>query len=160
MNIEQRLESMGLELPAPLQAPTGVSVPFAWARQYGDRVYLSGHGPLATDGTLLGPMGRVGAEISAEQACIAAKAATLALLASLRRTIGDLDRVAAWLTLSGMINVAPGFTQTTGVINPSSELLLELFGSEIGTHARTAIGMAQLPMDLPVVLAAEVAIRT
>lgn len=55
-----------------------------------------------------------------------------------------------------MINVAPGFTQTTAVINPSSELLLELFGEQVGAHARTAIGMAQLPMNLPVVLSAEV----
>ena len=107
----------------------------------------------------MGPFGKVGAEVSLEQAREAAHAATLAMLASLRLAIGDLDRVAAWLLVSGMVNVAPGFAKTTDVINPCSDLLLELFGDEVGRHARTAIGMAQLPLNLPVVIAAEVAIR-
>ena len=85
--------------------------------------------------------------------------ATRALLGSLRRTTGDLDRVTAWLAVSGMVNVAPGVTNTTNVMTPCSELVLELFGPEVGAHARTAIGMAQLPLDLPVATAAEVAIR-
>jgi hypothetical protein len=100
----------------------------------------------------------VGAEVSAEQGYAAARLATLSMLSSLKRTLGDLDRIAAWLVVSGMVNVAPGFTQTTNVINGCSDLLLRVFGSEVGTHARTAIGMAQLPLDLPVVIAAEVAI--
>ena len=81
------------------------------------------------------------------------------MLSSLRRTLGDLDRIAAWLVVSGMVNVAPRFTQTTQVINGCSDLLLQVFGSEIGAHARTAIGMAQLPLNLPVVIAAEIALR-
>ena len=159
MKVESKLEYLGLTLPAPLRLPPQVAIPFAWARSYGDRVYLSGHGPLAPDGSVLQPIGKVGAEVSLEQACAATRAATLALLASLKRTIGDLDRVSAWLTVAGMVNVAPGFTQTTNVINPCSDLLLELYGAEIGAHARTAIGMAQLPMDVPVVVSAEVVIR-
>ncbi|HEY4785943.1 MAG TPA: RidA family protein, partial [Bacteroidales bacterium] len=136
------------------------SVPFSWARVYGDRVYLSGHGPLAADGSVLGPTGKVGAEVSPEEAYIAARAATLTLLSSLQRAIGDLDRVTAWLMVSGMINVAPGFVNTTLVMNPCSNLLLELYGEEVGIHARTAIGVAQLPLNFPVVISAEVAIRT
>ncbi|WP_448954392.1 RidA family protein [Labrys neptuniae] len=158
MGAEARLKSLGLTLPAAAQIPPGVEIPFAWARAHGGRVHLSGHGPLAADGALTGPFGKVGAEVSLEEACEAARSATLALLASLKREIGDLDRVTAWLAVNGMVNVAPGFARTTDVINPCSVLLLDLFGPIIGRHARTAVGMAQLPVNLPVVIAAEVAI--
>src|SRR5579884_2885952 len=141
MNVERKLQSLGLVLPEPVKLPPGVTIPFAWARRHGDCVYLSGHGPLAPDGSILGPVGKVGAEVTFEQACVAARAATLSLLASLKRTIGDLDRVSAWLIVSGMVNVAPSFMQTTDVLNPCSELLLELYGPDKGAHARTAIGM-------------------
>ena len=159
MNVEAKLQALGLALPAPVKVPPGVNVPFCWVRAYGDRVHVSGHGPLAADGSVVGPFGRVGADVSAEQAFEAARSATLAVLASLKRELGDLDRVCAWLTISGMVNVAPGFVQTTNVINACSELILELYGPDVGRHARTAIGMAQLPLNLPVVIAAEVAIR-
>ena len=159
MNIERRLEQLGWALPEPTQVPPGVQIPFAWVRVHGDRAYVSGHGPLNRDGSPAPPFGRLGAEVSAEQGYTAARLATLSILGSLRRSLGDLDRIAAWLVVSGMVNVAPGFTQTTNVINGCSDLLLELFGSEVGTHARTAIGMAQLPLNLPVVIAAEVALR-
>jgi hypothetical protein len=159
MKVEAKLESLGFVLPQPIKLPAGVQIPFAWARSYKDRVYLSGHGPLAADGSVVGPFGRVGAEVSAEQAYSAAQSATLSLLATLKREVGDLDQVAAWLMVSGMVNVAPGFTQTTNVINGCSDLVLHLFGSEVGRHARTAIGMAQLPQDLAVVISAEVAVH-
>jgi len=159
MQIEKRLEDLGLILPQSVKAPPGVEIPFAWVRVYADRAYISGHGPLNPDGTPAAPFGRVGAEVSAEQAYTAARLATLSMLSSLKRTLGDLDRITAWLTVSGMVNVAPGFTQTTNVINGSSDLLLQVFGPEVGMHARTAIGMAQLPLNLPVVIAAEVAVR-
>ncbi len=158
MEIERKLKSLGLVLPAPTKAPLGLVIPFAWVRTFGGRAYVSGHGPLAPDGSPAGPFGRVGAEVSPEQAYAAARSATLAMLSSLKHELGDLDRVVAWLVVSGMVNVAPGFTQTTKVINGCSDLLLELYGSEAGRHARTAIGMAQLPLDYPVVIAAEVAI--
>jgi len=159
MEVEATLQSLGLVLPAPAKLPPGVEVPFAWVRIFGDRAYVSGHGPLAPDGSPAGPFGRVGAEVSAEEAYAAARSATLAILSSLKRRLGDLDRVVGWLMVSGMINVAPGFTQTTNVINGCSDLLLKLYGPEAGHHARTAIGMAQLPLNLPVVIAAEVGIR-
>jgi enamine deaminase RidA (YjgF/YER057c/UK114 family) len=159
MRAEERLRERGLVLPAAVKAPPGVDIPFAWVRLYGDRAYLSGHGPLNPDGTPAAPFGRVGAEVSAEQGYAAARLATLSMLSSLRHALGDLDRVAAWLVVSGMVNVAPGFTQTTNVINGCSDLLLDVFGPDVGSHARTAIGMAQLPLNLPVVIAAEVAVR-
>jgi len=159
MRVEAKIQELGLVLPEPFRTPPGLQIPFAWARVFRDRVYLSGHGPLNADGTPAEPFGKVGAEVTAEQAQAAARLATLALLGSLKRAIGDLDRVEAWLVVSGMINVAPGFTQTTNVMSGCSDLLIQLFGREVGEHARTAIGMAQLPLNLPVVIAAEVAIR-
>jgi enamine deaminase RidA (YjgF/YER057c/UK114 family) len=132
---------------------------FAWARAYKGTVCLSGHAAQLPDGSFAPVRGKVGSsDVSFAGAREAARLATLSLLASLKRLIGDLDRVNAWLSVSGMVNVAPGFTNTTGVIDGCSELLLELFGAEIGMHARTAIGVAQLPLDSAVVLAAEVAI--
>ena len=159
MEIERRLERLGLVLPQPTKVPPGVSVPFAWVRVYADRAYISGHGPLDADGTPAGPFGRVGAEVSPEQGYAAARLATLAMLGSLKHSLHDLDRIAAWLVVSGMVNVASRFTQTTNVINGCSDLLLDVFGPDVGKHARTAIGMAQLPLDFPVVIAAEVALR-
>ncbi len=159
MQVESKLQQLGLALPAPTKLPPGVEIPFAWIRIFGDRAYVSGHGPLALDGSPEGPFGKVGAEVSQEQAYAAARSATLAVLSSLKRELGDLDRVVAWLMVSGMVNVAPGFTQPTTVINGCSDLLLKLYGPEVGRHARTAIGMAQLPLNLPVIIAAEVGIR-
>ena len=159
MRIEQRLEQLGLVLPEPLKAPPGIEIPFAWVRLHADHAYVSGHGPLNPDGSPAAPFGRVGAEVSAEQGYVAARLAALAMLSSLKRALGDLDRIAAWLAVSGMVNVAPGFTRTTDVINGCSDLLLDVFGSEVGMHARTAIGVAQLPLNLPVIIAAEVGVR-
>ncbi|MEI9850262.1 MAG: RidA family protein [Sphingomonas sp.] len=158
MTIQSRLSGQGLVLPAGLAPPPGVAVNFAWARVHRDRVLLSGHGPQLADGRPAGPFGKVGADVSPEQAYAAARLATLALMASLERAIGSLDRVTAWLGVSGHVAVAPGFTATTNVLNGCSDLLLEIFGPEIGAHARTAIGVAELPLGLPVVIAAEVAI--
>lgn len=159
MRIEQKLQSLGFALPQPIKLPAGLNIPFAWTRSYGDRVYVSGHAALNMDGSIAGPFGRVGAEVSAEAAYLSARAAALAILASVSRELGDLDRVEAWLMVSGMVNIAPGFIQTTNVINGGSDLLLELYGDQVGLHARTAIGVAQLPQNVPVVIAAEIAFR-
>ena len=82
------------------------------------------------------------------------------MLSSLRAALGDLDRVTAWLRVFGMVNTAPGFTATPAVINGCSELILRLWGAENGAHARSAVGMAALPFDLPVEIEAEVEIST
>jgi enamine deaminase RidA (YjgF/YER057c/UK114 family) len=157
MRIEAELERLDLVLPEQMRLPPGVTLPFPWVRVHGNRAFVSGHGPLNADGSLAEPRGRVGDQVSAEQAYTAARLTTLAVLASLRRELGDLDRITAWLRVFGMVNTAPGFTATPGVINGFSDLVLHLWGPA-GTHARSAVGMAQLPFDIPVEIEAEVAI--
>jgi enamine deaminase RidA (YjgF/YER057c/UK114 family) len=159
MQIEAKLESMGRVLPQAPKVPPSVRLSFDWVRVHGGRAYVSGHGPLAPDGSVAGPFGKVEVEVSPEQAYEAARAAALAVLASLKRELGDLDRVAAWLMVHGMVNAVPGSAASTNVINGFSDLILELYGPEIGRHARTAVGMAALPLNLCVIVAAEVAIR-
>ena len=155
MRIEARLANLGLTLPEPLRPPPGIVFPFAWVRVRGNRAYLSGHVPLNPDGSLAHPLGRVGAEVTAEQGYQAARLVALAHLASLKRTLGDLDRVSAWLRVFAMVNAAPGFNQTPLVTNGYSDLILELYGPEVGTHARSSIGM-MLPLNAPVNCEAEV----
>ena len=153
MVIEQRLAAHGLTLPEPLRMP----LPFPWVRLHDGRAFVSGHGPQNPDGTLLEPLGKVGMDVSPEQAYAAARATGLAILGSLQRALGDLDRVTAWLRVFGMVNVARGFTATPPVINGFSDLILLLWGPEAGQHARSAIGVAELPFGIPVEIEAEVA---
>ena len=153
---EQRLARLGIQLPEPMKLG---NLPFSLVRVDGDRAFVSGHLPLAEDGSIAGPMGKVGAELTAEQGHEAARRVALGMLASLRHTLGTLDRVAAWLKLFGMVNAAPGFTGLPGVINGASQLILDVFGPERGAHARSAVGMAELPLAAPVEIEAEVRIR-
>lgn len=162
MHIEAKLAALGLVLPAPVKTPAGVRLPFASVRIRGNRAYIAGHGPQNPDGSLaqpLGKVGAVGAEVSLEEGYNAARLTTLSILASLKRELGDLDRVTAWLRVFGMVNSAPGFTQQPAVINGFSDLILELYGAEVGQHARSAVGMAELPFRLPVEIEAEVELR-
>lgn len=152
---DQRLERLGLTLPAPMSIGR---LPFSLVRIDGSRALISGHLPLADDGTIAQPIGKVGAEVSAEQAHAAAARVALAMLASLKQELGALDRVVCWLKLLGMVNAAPGFTALPGVINGASELILQVFGPERGAHARSAVGVAQLPMGVPVEIEGEVRI--
>jgi len=157
MRIEAKLRSLGLTLPEPFKVPPGMNLPFAWVRVRGNRAYVSGHVPLSPDGSLAEPLGRVGAEVSAEEGYRAARLVALAHLASLKRALGDLDRITAWLRVFAMVNAAPGFTQTPLVTNGYSDLILELYGPDIGLHARSSIGMI-IPLNAPVNCEAEVEI--
>jgi enamine deaminase RidA (YjgF/YER057c/UK114 family) len=159
MSIEQRISALGLTLPEAAKVPRDLAIDFAWARVLGDRVYVSGHGPQAADGRVVGPFGRVGLEVTPEQAADAARLATLSVLGSVRRAIGDLDRIVAWLRVDGFVLAAPGFDRTTNVINGASRLIIELFGKEVGTDARTAMGVAATPLSCPVVIAAELPLQ-
>lgn len=154
--IERRLEQLGLQLPGEAKLPPGITTPFPWVRVRGNRAFVSGHGALAADGSPLGPFGKVPSQVTLEDAQASARSAVLAMLASLKRAVGQLDDITAWLMVYGNINADPGYAQTTLVANPASELLVDLYGPDAGAHARTAIGMAALPLDLPVILAAEV----
>ena len=157
-SIEERIASFGLVLPQPLQAPPGVVFPFQFVRIIGDRALISGHGPQNPDGTVAAPLGKVGRDLSIEQGAAAAKLTALAILGSLKRALGDLDRVAAWGRVFGMVNSAPGFNRQPTVINGFSDLILELFGPVVGAHSRSAVGMAELPFDIPVEIEGEVLI--
>ena len=158
MNVEAKLEELGLVLPEPAQTPPGLVLPFAWVRVRGDRAYVSGHVPLNPDGSVAGPLGKVGAEVSEEQGYEAARLAALSVLGDLKRELGDLDRVVAWLRVFGMVNSAPGFVRQPNVINGFSDLILELYGPSAGDHARSAVGLAELPLGVPVEIEAEVEI--
>ncbi|MET0544597.1 MAG: RidA family protein [Variovorax sp.] len=154
--IEERLAALGLVLPPPVKPPPGVVLPFRAVRLVGRRAVISGHGPQDADGAIARPLGKVGAALTLEQGHAAARLTALAILGSLQRALGDLDRISAWVRVFGMVNSAPGFNQQPSVINGFSDLILELFGPEVGAHARSAVGMAELPFDLPVEIEGEV----
>ncbi|HEY7430094.1 MAG TPA: RidA family protein [Streptosporangiaceae bacterium] len=158
MHIERRLAGMGLQLPAAMQLPPGVTLSFPWVRVHGGRVLVSGHGPLLADGSLAPPLGKVGDQVTEDQAHQAARLTALAVLGSLQRELGDLDRVTAWLRVFGMVNAAPGFTRMPAVLNGFSDLIVALWGPEAGGHARSAVGLAELPFNIPVEVEAELAI--
>ena len=157
MQIEKRLAEMGLVLPASQRLPGG-PLPFVPVRIRGNRAIVAGHGPLNADGSVWDVRGKVGSDLTLEQGTEAAKLVALAVLADLQRALGDLDRVTAWLKVLGMVNSAPGFTNQPAVINGFSELILALYGEEAGAHARSAVGMAELPFSIPVEIEAEVEI--
>ena len=157
--IEAKLAAMGLVLPPQLVPPEGLQLPFAFVRLRGRRAFISGHGPLAADGSVARPLGKVGRDLTLEQGYLAARLTGLAILGSLQRALGDLDRIAAWERIFGMVNSAPGFDRQPAVINGFSDLILDLFGPEVGAHARSAVGMAELPFGIPVESEGEVEIE-
>src|SRR5213594_3453625 len=108
MTIDDRLRELGLVLPQPFKSPTGAVYPFAWVRVRGNRAYVSGHLPLNPDGSLAEPRGKLGGELGVEQGAQAARLVALAMLGSLKRELGSLDRVVCWLRVFGMVNVTPG----------------------------------------------------
>ena len=145
--IEDRLAERGVTLPAPFAPPPGAEFKFELVRVSGDHAYVSGHGPV--DGATTLSRGKVGDAVSVEEAAEAARLTGLAIVASLREALGELDRVARWVKALGLVNCAPGFNQMPAVVNGFSELVLELWG-DAGRHARSAIGVAELPFDWPV----------
>jgi len=157
--IESKLVALGLQLPAPIQLPPGVKFPFQFVRVAGARAFISGHGPQNPDGSIAAPLGKLGRELTVEQGYAQARSVALAILGSLQRALGDLDRVRQWNRVFGMVNSAPGFNRQPAVVNGFSDLILELYGPEAGGHARSAVGMAELPFDIPVEIEAEVELR-
>lgn len=151
-----RLQQLGLMLPQPLKMPPGVALPFPWVRVVGRRAFISGHGPTLADGSLAQPLGKVGREVTPEQAHAAARLTGLAILGSLQRALGDLDRIAAWCRVFGMVNSAPGFDRQPAVMNGFTELVVDVFGPDVGAHARSAVGLAELPFGIPVEIEGEV----
>ena len=158
--VEERLRALGLALPPAFEAPPGVRLPFTTVRLVGTRALISGHGPQAPDGSLAPPFGKVGAAVTLEEAQLAARLTGLSILGSLQRALGSLDRITAWTRVFGMVNAAPGFNRLPAVINGFSDLILEAFGPEVGAHSRSAIGVAELPFDIPVEIEGEVEFRS
>ena len=158
--IEAKLAALGLVLPPQLVPPGGAALPFRFVHLRGNRALISGHGPLAADGTVAQPLGKVGRDLTLEQGYSAARLTGLAILGSLQRALGDLDRITAWGRIFGMVSSAPGFDRQPAVINGFSDLILELFGPEVGAHARSAVGMAELPFGIPVEIEGEVELRS
>lgn len=156
--IEARLIKLGLQLPPPLSPPPGVLLPFEFVQVSGTRAFISGHGPQNADGSIAEPLGKLGRELTLEQGYQAARLTGLAILGSLQRALGDLDRIVRWNRIFGMVNSAPGFVQQPSVINGFSDLILEVFGPERGRHVRSAVGMAELPFQIPVEVEGEVEI--
>jgi len=158
-SVEQRISALGLVLPGPIKPPAGIELPFQFVRIIGTRAFISGHGPQNSDGSIAEPLGKVGRDLTVEQGYVAARLTGLSILGSLQRALGDLDRIAHWGRVFGMVNSSPGFNRQPSVINGFSDLILDLWGPQAGAHSRSAVGMAELPFDIPVEIEAEVEVQ-
>lgn len=152
MRVERELERMGLKLPGP-SIPAGSYVP---AVRVDKLLFVSGHGP-RVDGEIKFK-GKVGRDLTVEQGYEAAKVVMLNCLGTIKRTVGDLDQVERIVKVLGFINAPEGFQETPKVLNGASDLLIQLYG-ENGRHARSAIGVAALPFDIPVEVEMIVALK-
>ncbi len=143
MSADARIVELGLELP-PAPKPGGNYIPVV---QVGELLYVSGHGPLKADKTLM--TGKVGQDVTEEEAYLAARQVGLAILATLKKNLGSLDRVVRMVKVLGMVNAVPDFQNQPKVINGFSDLMVEVFG-DAGRGARSAVGMGSLPSNITV----------
>ncbi len=145
MGAEARLKELGISLPQPATPVAN----YVGAVRVGNLLFVSGHGPLRTDGK---PMarGKVGRELTVEQGYQVAREVGLSLLATTRAQLGSLDKVKRVVKVLGMVNSADDFGDQPKVINGFSDLMVQVFGEATGKHARSAVGMAGLPMGIPV----------
>jgi enamine deaminase RidA (YjgF/YER057c/UK114 family) len=144
MSFEKKLADLKLELP-PAPKPVAVYLPLVIA---GNMAYVSGHGPLKPDKTLI--TGKVGQDLDLQAGKVAARQVGLAILATLRSQLGSLDKVKRLIKVLGMVNSTPEFRDHPQVINGCSELFAEVFGAENGIGARSAVGMGSLPGNIAV----------
>ena len=151
MSVERRLQDMGIALPAPLQPPGN----FELVTMHGGLAYIAGHGPF--DGSDVLVQGRLGDDLTLQQGYDAARLTALSILASLKRELGELDRVAQWLRAVGYVHCVPGFGQNAAVVNGFSDLIAELWG-DAGRHARSAPGQGPSPLNVPIIVDAIVAV--
>lgn len=141
--VKARLSELGIEIPRA-QQPVGAYVPAIMA---GNLIFSSGQLPMINGA--LKWRGKVGKEVSLEEACDAARVCAVNCLAAFQALLGNLDRIKQIVKVTGYVASAPGFTQQPKVVNGASELLVSVFG-ENGRHARSAVGVAELPLDAPV----------
>lgn len=143
-DVEARLKEMGVtlyELPPPIAN-------YVRAVRTGNLVFMAGHGPSKPDGTRV--TGKVGKDLSIEEGQEAARYAAIALLSSLKAEIGDLNQVSRIVKVHGMVNAPADFTQQSQVMNGFSDFMVEVFGEDTGKHARAAVGMGSLPLNMAV----------
>jgi enamine deaminase RidA (YjgF/YER057c/UK114 family) len=152
MSVEARLKQLGLVLP-DVPSPVANYVPFRLA---GNLLFLSGQGPRDEKGSML--TGKVGGEVTVEEAYRRARLIGLQLLSATQKALGSLDRVAAVLKVLGMVNAVPEFKDHPKVINGCSDLFVEVLG-DAGRHARSAVGMGSLPNQISVEIEAILAVK-
>jgi enamine deaminase RidA (YjgF/YER057c/UK114 family) len=154
--IDQKLQKLGIHLPVPVP-PVANYVPFVIT---GSLLILSGQIAFGPDGKIdPAHIGKVGAQVSSEAGQAAARICVINLLAQAKLALGDLDKIAACVRLGGFINTAPGFSAIAPVMNGASDLIVEIFG-EKGRHARSTVGVAELPLDSAVEVEAIFAIHS
>ncbi|MBB17157.1 hypothetical protein CMK22_17970 [Candidatus Poribacteria bacterium] len=143
MEIENRLKEIGIELPSPVKPVAN----YVTTVQTGNLVFTSGHGPVNVSGDL--QTGQLGADMTVEEGYQSARLVGLGLISTLKDALGDLDRIKRVVKVVGFVNSTPAFLDHPKVINGVSDLLVEVFGDK-GRHARSAVGMVQLPGGIPV----------
>ena len=151
MSVDRRLQELGIALPTPLQPPGN----FELVTMHGGLAYIAGHGPF--DGSNVLVQGRIGDDLTLEQGYHAARLTALSILASLKRELGDLNRVTRWLRAVGYVHCAPEFGKNAAVTNGFSDLIIELWG-DAGRHARSSPGQGPSPLNVPIIIDAIVAI--
>ncbi|MDB5342572.1 MAG: Endoribonuclease [Schlesneria sp.] len=144
MSAEARIAELKLEFP-PAPKPGGIYHPVVVA---GNLAYVSGHGPMRTDGSMI--VGKVGATMNEAEAQLAARQVGLTMLATLKRELGSLDRIERLIKTLGMVNATPEFGTHPQVINGFSNLMVEIWGETNGKGARSAVGMGSLPGNIAV----------
>ncbi len=156
---EGKLEELGLELPKPTKLPEGLVLPFKFVNIRGERLLFSGHPKNAMDGSIAGPFGVLGSDLATEQGYAEARDVALAVLANIKAEIGELSQISGWVRVFGMVSSTPGYSDQHIVVNGFSDLIIDVFGPEVGRHARSAIGVAGLPLGFAIEIEGEVLIR-
>lgn len=150
--IDGRLEELGLTLPEPMEPPGN----FELVTVHAGVAFVAGHAPI--DGSTVLVQGVVGGDLTRDDGYRAARLTGLSILASLKRTLGDLDRVTSWLRAVGYVQAAPGFHDNATVVNGFSDLIVEIWG-DAGRHARSAPGQGPSPLNVPIIVDAFVAVK-
>ena len=156
---EARLIDLGLSLPEPIKVSQNLHLPFAFVNVRGSRVFISGHPRQSKQGKIDGPYGVVGKDLTTREAKSAAEDIALSVLANLKQEIGDLSNVIGWSRVFGMVNSDTEYTEQHLVLNGFSDLIIKLFGEDIGRHSRSAIGVKGLPMNFAIEIEAELEIK-
>jgi enamine deaminase RidA (YjgF/YER057c/UK114 family) len=157
VRVADRLVDRGLTIPPPQVIPPGVRLTYRRLVRWENVAYIAGHGPTHGEGWG-SPLGKVGRDVTVEEAVAAAELTALNVLGTIERELGDLDEVACWLKINGYVNAVEGFTDHATVINGFSDVIVDLYGSD-RLAARTSVGVPHLPFDMPLEVDAVIAVR-